>query len=185
MPLPEDYNSQDGEEEAEIVIRQAIADCFLVAGTPYGFTSSLVHARPRYPRNDTVWYTIGTIPDPDTVDAETPEGVQRLTRFFSVKFAGFKRTLTELILRYEIVISFGFKDEYSHPDLAGQNSHDQLAGCSIRFGRFLAENLNLGLDDRVTHTYLDIFGRDFIPLDEQGNAAEALAGRLEVVLEVC
>jgi len=185
MALPEDYNSQDGEEEAEFEIRQAIVECFVTSAAKFGFTSDLAHPRPRYPRTDETWFAIGTIEDPDTADAETAEGKARLTRYFSVKFRGFRRTLTELTLRYELIISFGFKDEYEHPDLAGQNSHDELAGCSMRFGRFLAENLNLGLDDRVSHTYLDMYGGDFIPLDDQGSSAETLLGRLEVQLLVC
>lgn len=183
--LPDDYNDQDGEEAAELIIREAIAACFLATSAKFGFTDDLVHARPRFPRTDAKWLEIGTIADPDTIAASTDEGKARLTRYFSVKFRGFRRALRQLTLRYDIVISFGFKDEYLAPALAGQNSHDQLAGCSVRFGRYLADNLNLGLDDRVTHTFLEIYNNDTLRLDKQGNAAEILYGRLDVTLEVC
>lgn len=185
MPLPGDYNSQVGEEEAERVIRQAIADSFLTAAGSFGFTSNQVHARPRYPRTQAQWTEIGTIADPDTEDAATDEGKKRVVRYFSVKFRGFRRTEKELTLRYDVTISFGFKDEYATTALIGKNSHDELTGCAIRYGRFLADNLNLGLDDRVTHRFLDIYDNQMIPVDLQGEAAEALFGRLEVVLDVC
>lgn len=184
MPLPSDYDTPAGEGDAEIAIRQALADCFLVVGASYGFTTDLIHTRPRYPETDALFEMICTISDPDTA-AAIAASKMRLVRYFSVKLTGFKRTLLQLTLRYQIIISFGFKDTYLAAPMAGQNSHDQQAACTVRYQKYLADNLNLGLDDRATHDYLEMLYVEFIPVDKQGGAANAMIGKINVFLNVC
>lgn len=185
MPLPSDYDSPAGEAVAEGIIRQALADCFLASGSvDYGFIAGLVHARPRYPRTNEAWLAIATIDDPDTT-VTTGSTKVRIVRYFSAKLKGFKRQLQKLTLRYEITISFGFKDEYTAPALAGKNSHDELAACAMRYQKYLADNLNLGLDERITHLYLEMDDNRFKVIDKQGNASENMTGRIDVVMNVC
>jgi len=180
VALPVDYDSPAGEEQAEFAIREALGACFLVVGAGFGFTSSLVHTRPRYPRTTSEWETVGTIEDPDTTGNDTQT---KLVRYCSFKFVGLRRLGQELTLRYQHVLSFGFKDTYaSNPSL---NSHDQMTGCAMQFSKYLSDNLNLGLDDRVTHRNLEYFDSDMIPADKQGEAAVVLYGRIDVVLNVC
>jgi hypothetical protein len=180
MPLPEDYDSPEGEDTAETEVRKALVACFLAVGTPFGFTSDLAHTRPRYPRTDDKWESIGTIEDPDTTGNTT---TTRLTRYASFKFLGFRRAGKELTIRYSFALGFGFKDEYGVD--SNRNSFDEAASCAKRLGKFLADNPNLGLDDRVTHKQLEIFDHEFIKVDKQGNAANVLFGRIDVVLNVC
>lgn len=180
MPLPVDYDTPEGEEQAEFAIREALGACFFTIGAAFGFTALLCHTRPRYPRTQPDWEAIGTIEDPDTTGNDTQT---RLVRYSAFKFIGFRSQGQELTLRYQFILSFGFKDEYaSNPTL---NSHDQMVGCAMRFRKYLADNLNLGLDDRVTHKNLEIYDNDFIPADKQGGAAMVLYGRIDVVLDVC
>jgi len=180
MPLPTDYDTPEGEDAAETEIRNALVACFLIVGGAFGFTTDLAHTRPRYPRTDDKWEQIGTIEDPDTTGNTA---TTRLTRYASFKFIGFRRVGTELTFRYSFALAFGFKDEYA--DDSTKNSFDEAASCAKRFGKYLADNPNLGLDDRVTHKQLEIFDNEFIGVDKQGNAANVLFGRIDVVLNVC
>lgn len=180
MALPDDYDSPEGEDIAETEVRKALVACFLLVAAPFGFTSSLAHTRPRYPRTDDKWEQIGTIEDPDTTGNTAPV---RLTRYASFKFVGFSRAGKELTFRYSFALGFGFKDEYGVDST--RNSFDEAASCAKRFSKFLADNPNLGLDDRVTHKQLEIYAHEFIGVDKQGNAANVLFGRINVVLNVC
>ena len=180
MALPVDYDSPEGEAEAEAEIRQALGACFLLIGADYGFTEELVHDRPRYPRTNEGWEAVGTIEDPDTTNGDTQS---RLTRYCSFKFSGFNRRGKELTLRYSVVISFGFKDEYSGDPT--KNTYGDAAACLVRFGKSLADNPNLGLDDRVTHRQLEIIADEWLPISKQGDADVIYYGRIEVVLNVC
>lgn len=180
MALPDDYDSPEGEDAAEKEIRSALVACFLAVGSAFGFTSDLAHTRPRYPRTDDKWEQIGTIEDPDTTGNTA---TARLTRYASFKFLGFRRVGKELTIRYSFALGFGFKDEYGADPT--KNSFDQATSCSMRFGKYLADNPNLGLDDRVTHKQLEIFDHEFIAVDKQGNSANVLFGRIDVVLNVC
>lgn len=185
MALPVDYESSlDGHQQAELAIRTAIVDCFLaVAATPqFGFDATLAHPRLRYPDSTKTWELISSIIDPDTANAN-PAEQKRLLRYFAVSFYGQSRKLRELTLRYAMRISFGFKDVYSIDP--SQNSTDQIVGCVMQFSKYLANNLNLGLDDRVEHQYLDTSALRFVLKDKQGNAVMIADNTLKVILEVC
>jgi len=180
VALPDDYDTPEGEALAEAEIRKALGACFLLIGVDYGFTADLVHDRPRYPRSDEAWKAIGTIEDPDTTNGDTQAS---LTRYCSFKFAGFRRAGKELTIRYSMVTSFGFKDEYDSDPT--KNTYGDAAACLVRFGKSLADNPNLGLDDRVTHRQLEIFADEWLPMSKQGDADVIYYGRIEVVLNVC
>lgn len=180
MALPEDYDSPEGEATAEFEIRQALGACFLAVGSTFGFAAELIHDRPRYPRTDDTWNAVGTIEDPDTTDGETQA---RLTRYCSFKFGGFRRGGKELVLRYSVVVSFGFKDQYDADPT--KNSYGEAASCLVRFGKFLADSPNLGLDDRVTHRQFEVYADEWLPFSKQGDANVIYYGRVEVVLNVC
>lgn len=184
MALPDDYDSPSGEEQAELVIRQAIVDCFLAVANNerFGFTSELAHSRLRYPDSTKTWELISSIVDPDTVNEDA--SVQtRLLRYFAVSFIGQSRKLRELTINYAIKISFGFKDVYSTN--VNRNSSDEVVGCVMQYGKYLANNLNLGLDDRVSHQYLQTSNFRFVIKDRQGNAVMVADNKLSVILEVC
>lgn len=180
MPLPDDYDSPDGEAEAELVIRQTLGERFLEMGSEFGFTEELVHDRPRYPRLDSVWESIGTIEDPETTGNDSQS---RLTRYCSFKFKGFREAgEQELLLFYEFNLSFGFKDEYATDPT--KNSTNDMVACAMKFRRHLKSNKNLGLDDRVTLRQFEVY--ESLPiLDKQGVTDTVLFGRLEVMLNVC
>lgn len=180
MALPVDYDSPEGEATAEAEIREALGACFLMVGAAFGFTAELIHDRPRFPRTDEAWNAAGTIEDPDTTNGDTQA---RLTRYCSFKFAGFRRSGKELTIRYSMVISFGFKDVYNADP--NKSSYGDAADCLMRFGKYLADNPNLGLDDRVTHRQLEVFADEFLPASKQGDADVIYYGRIEVVLNVC
>jgi len=180
VPLPEDYDSPAGEAEANKAIKEALGACFLTVGGSFGFTAELVHSRPRYPRTDALWEVVGTILDPDSADGEAPT---RLTRYCSFKFSGFRRAGKELTVRYQMVLSFGFKDEYVGDPT--KNTYDEMEDCLFQYGKFLADNPNLGLDDRVTHRQLEVIADDFLPASKQGDANVIYYSRIEVVLNVC
>src|SRR5215471_13411757 len=128
MPLPNDYDSPLGEEQAELAIREAIVDCFLVIGSDprFGFDASHSHDRLRYPDKNSTWEVIATIEDPDTANAQ-PEEQTRLVRYFAVSLVGFARSLRELTFRYAIKVSFGFKDVYATDST--RNSSNELNAC--------------------------------------------------------
>jgi hypothetical protein len=184
MPLPTDYDTPEGEELAEVAIRGAIKDCFLqvAENDRFGFTGTLAHTRLRYPDSNDVWDQIATIVDPDTKDAETEEQT-RLIRIFAVAFVGFSSKLTELTIRYAIKVSFGFKDVYKGD--ATKNSSDELTALLMQYRKYLQNNLSLGLDDRVTHLYLNCGNVRFVPKDLQGNALQVADCSLSVVLGIC
>lgn len=184
MALPNDYDTPLGEEQAELEIRKAIVECFLsVAGNArFGFDVTHAHERMRYPDKNDTWEFIATIIDPDTADADA-EKQTRLLRYFAVQHVGFSATLRELTLRYAIKLSFGFKDVYATD--ANRNSSDELSACLMQYQKFLRNNLNLGLDDRVSHQYLVCDNIFFIPKDVQGNSLQIANNRLNVILEVC
>jgi hypothetical protein len=184
MPLPSDYDTPEGEEQAELAIRKAIVDCFLAvaANTRFGFDPGLAHDRLRYPDSAKTWELIATIIDPDTA-SEPTEKQTRLLRYFAVSLVGFSGALRELTLRYAIKLSFGFKDVYASDDT--RNSSNELVACLIQFQKYLRNNLSLGLDDRVTHQYLNCGNIRFVLKDAQGNAVQVADNTLNVVLEVC
>lgn len=184
MPLPNDYDSPLGEEQAELEIRKAIVECFLVIGGDprFGFDADHAHERLRYPDSNTTWEFLATIVDPDTASAQ-PEEQTRLVRYFAVSLVGFARTLRELTFRYAIKVSFGFKDVYASDDT--RNSSNELTACLVQYQKFLANNLNLGLDDRVSHKYLVLDNVRFVLKDAQGSAVQVSDNRLDVILEVC
>jgi hypothetical protein len=184
MALPNDYDSPLGEEEAELEIRKAIVECFLsVAGNPrFGFDSDHAHTRLRYPDKNSTWEFVASIVDPDTASADPTEQT-RLVRYFAVALVGVARTLKELTLRYAIKISFGFKDVYASN--VNLNSSDELTACLMQYQKFLANNLNLGLDDRVSHQYLTTTNVRFVLKDAQGSAVQVSDNTLNVILEVC
>jgi hypothetical protein len=190
MPLPNDYDSVDGEAEAELIIRQAIADSFLIIGAAYGFTTDTTHTRARYPPvarptdtgRDTTWELISSIVDPDT-SAVAATLQTRLMRYFAVSFNSMRRTLRQMTLGYNVKIVFGFKDEYKTDPT--QNSFDQITAAAIKFGKYLADNQTLGLDDRVTHRYFEVRGCRFVPADKQGRSASVLDCSITIDLQVC
>lgn len=184
MALPEDYDTPEGEEQAELEIRKAIVDCFLAVAENerFGFTATLAHDRLRYPDRNNVWEEIATIVDPDTAD-EDAEKRTRLLRYFAVSLVGFSRTLRELSFRYAIKLSFGFKDVYKTDE--NRNSSDELTALLVQYQKYLANNLNLGLDDRVAHQYLNCGNVRFVLKDAQGNAVQVTDNTLTVILEVC
>lgn len=185
MPLPGDYESSlDGHQQAELAIRTAIVDCFLaVAATPqFGFDATLTHPRLRYPDSTKTWELISSIVDPDTASAD-PTVQKRLLRYFAVSFYGQSRVLRELTLNYAMRISFGFKDIYATD--SNRNSTNEIVGCIMQFEQYLGNNLSLGLDDRVTHQYLQTQSLRFVLKDKQGNAAMIADNTLKVILEVC
>jgi len=184
MPLPSDYDSPLGEEQAELAIREAIVDCFLaVAGNVrFGFSSALAHPRLRYPDSAKTWELISSIVDPDTANQSVEEQT-RLLRYFAVSWNGQARKLRELTINYAIKVSFGFKDVYQTD--ANRNSSDEIVACVMQYQKYLANNLNLGLDDRAFHTYLQTSGLRFVLKDKQGSAVLVADNRLSVILEVC
>lgn len=184
MPLPSDYDSPQGEADAERAVRDAVRDLFLSESSDYGFTSDLAHTVPRYPDTDEEWEAIATIVDPDTA-AGADEDKRRLIRYFTVVWAGMGRVLAELTIRYDVQISFGFKDEYAAAP-AGRRSYNELVELVSRFGKKLADNQELGLDDRVSHTFLQVPTRPrWQEADDQGNATVTIDATLAVVLQVC
>jgi hypothetical protein len=180
VPLPDDYDSPAGEAAASVAIKGALGACFLIIGGSFGFTTELVHDRPRYPRTDEQWEAVGTIVDPETENGDIPT---RLTRYCSFKFSGFRRAGKELTIRYQMVLSFGFKDEYASDPT--KNSYADIESCLFQYGKFLADNPNLGLDDRVTHRQLEVLADEFLPASKQGDANIIYYSRIEVVLNVC
>lgn len=184
MALPVDYDSPEGEEQAELEIRKALVGCFLaVAGNDrFGFDADHAHERLRYPDKNDTWEFIATIIDPDTEDADA-EKQTRLLRYFAVAHVGFSATLRELTLRYSIKVSFGFKDVYASDE--NRNSSNEISACLMQFQKYLRNNQNLGLDDRVSHQNLVGNSILFIPKDAQGNAIHIANTTLNVILEVC
>lgn len=184
MPLPADYDSPQGEADAEVAVREAIRDIFLGVAGAYGYTSAHCHTTPRYPDTIDEWNAIATIVDPDT-EPEATEGERRLTRYFSVVYAGMSRVLSELTLRYDVHVSMGFKDEYQRAP-AGRRSYDEIVALNMKFGKTLADNQELGLDDRCSHTFLQAPLRPrWTPEDDQGNPTVTIDNTLSVVLQVC
>lgn len=185
MPLPPvECDSLECAEQAEFAIRTAIVDCFLAVANNdrFGFSSDLVHPRLRYPDGTKSWEIISSIVDPDTVD-EAPEVQTRLLRYFAVSFIGMSGSLRELKIHYAIKVSFGFKDVYKTD--ANRNSSDELVGCLAQYESFLAKNLSLGLDDRVTHEYLKTTNLRFVLKDKQGSAVMVADNTLTVLLTRC
>jgi len=183
MPLPSDYDSPDGEAAAEVAIRTAIRDIFVGVGSAYLFDADHSHLCPRYPDTMDEWNRIGTVEDPDTV-AQPPENKRRLVRYFAVKYVGMRRTRVELTLAYDIEISMGFKDAYASD--TSLRSYNQLTELNMKFGKTLADNQELGLDERVSHNYLQMTSRpNWTPVDEQGESTVTIGDSLAVVLKVC
>jgi len=183
MPLPPDYDSPQGEADAEKAIRGALVDCFLAIADPtFGFDSSVAHDRMRYLTNADSWEFVSTIVDPDTA-AQPVDQQTKLTRYFALGLVGFQGSLRELKFRYALRTSFGFKDAYKTDST--RNSSDELYACMTQYQKFLRDNLNLGLDDRVSHEYLQLLGIRFVLKDKQGNAMQVADSTITVVLEVC
>lgn len=184
MPLPADYDDPQGEADAELVVREAIRDIFLGVATPYGYTSAHCHTVPRYPDTIAEWEAIATIVDPDT-EPEAAEGERRTTRYFAVVWAGMSRVLSELTIRYDVQVSYGFKDEYARAP-AGRRTYDELVALNMKFAKTLADNQELGLDDRVSHSFLQAPLRPrWTPEDDQGNPTVTIDNTLSVTLQVC
>lgn len=183
MPLPNDYDSIDGEAAAELVVREAIRDIFVGVATPYLFDNAHSHICPRYPETLDEWNTIGTVEDPDT--GNQPAGnKRRLVRYFAVKWVGQGRRLRELTLNYELEVSMGFKDAYASAPT--KRSYNELVELNMKLGKVLADNQELGLDDRVSHNFMQTpFKPSWTPIDEQGETTVTITNTLAVVLKVC
>lgn len=183
MALPADYDNPAGEALAEAEIRAAMKGLFLAVAAPYGYDDDHSHTEPRYPDTQEEFDEIYTIDDPDTADADD-DGKRRLTRYFVITWAGMSRVLSELTIRYDVQISMGFKDSYAFdPTL---RSYNQLVALVHEYGKHLADNQELGLDDRVSHTFLQAPLRPrWTGEDEQGNATVTVDCTLAVVLQVC
>lgn len=184
MALPTDYDDMDGMVLAELAIRTAIRDCFVNVSAPYLYDVNHSHIAPRFVDTDAEYSAIAEVDDPDTA-AQAPADRRKLVRYFQVIYAGHKWTARELTLHYEVSISMGFKDEYATAP-AGRRSYDELTALNMRFGKYLADNQNLGLDDRVSHLFLQTPQRPtWTPEDPQGAATVTMNNTLAVVLQVC
>jgi hypothetical protein len=193
MAWPAQFESPDDLEQAELEIRAAVLDCFLsqASDARFGFTEDVAHIRKRYPDKATKWLTFSTIIDPDVADpvaeAEKPlDQQQRLNRYFAIELNAFNRNraqVNELWMTYNMIISFGVKDEYKSDP--ARNSSDELTALNLRFYAFLANNPDLGLGKGISHQHLRQQSRRFSLADAQGRAANIIDDSLTVILEVC
>jgi hypothetical protein len=186
MPLPTEYETPEGQELAELAIRQAIADIFLGIAEPYLFSANVIHLEPRYVEEEADYKDVFTVLDPDVVpQPQTPKDEYRIHRYFAVEYAGHVRTAKLLSLRYLTVISMGFRDRYQARPLVG--TYKEIVALNMRFERILADNQGLGLDDDlVSHRFYQSPSRPrFAPADDQGGTAVVLDGTLTVDLRVC
>lgn len=184
MPLPQDYDSPAAQATAELVIRESIRDLFLSVSVPYGFAPELVHVCPRYTETDSEWDAIATIEDPDTADVGD-DAKRRLLRYFAIAWAGQGRVLAELTFRYDLQITMGFKDEYA-TGASGRRSWNELVALVQEFDKQLADNQELGLDDRVSHMFLQCPLRPIWDGDDpQSSSSVTVNATLAVVLQVC
>lgn len=184
MPLPDDYDNPGGQAEAEATIRESIKGIFLSVAGPYGFNTSLAHVCPRYTETDEEWEAVATIEDPDTMDAGD-DAKRRLLRYFAIAWAGQNRVLAELTFRYDLQITLGFKDEYA-TGTPGRRSWNELVALVQQFDKRLADNQELGLDDRVSHTFLQCPLRPIWDADDpQSVSAVTVNATLAVILKAC
>jgi hypothetical protein len=185
MPLASDYfETPDKMAAAELVIRGAIRDSFLVVATAYLFDSNHAHLSPRFVETDADFESIAMVEDPDTA-ANGPSGEHRkIVRYCHVLYAGHRAGLYELTINYEIDVSLGFKDEYA--STPGLRSYDELTALNFKFEKYLRDNQNLGLDDRVSHGFLQTPAKPvWTPVDNQGSTTVTLTHSLAVTLKVC
>jgi hypothetical protein len=185
MPLANDYfETPDKMAEAELVVRGAIRDSFLAVAGSYLFDSSHAHLSPRFVETDEEWDDIGTVEDPDTASNGPTEEHRRVVRYCHVLFAGHRAGLRELTINYEIDVSMGFKDEYA--STPGLRSYDELTALNFKFEKYLRDNQELGLDDRVSHGLLQTPAKPtWTPVDNQGSTTVTLTHTLAVTLKVC
>lgn len=185
MPLASDYfDSPDGMAAAELVVRQAIRDCFLAVAGTYGYDANHVHVSPRFPDTDDEWNQIATIEDPDTAANGPTAEHRRLVRYCHVIYSGHKAGQAEMTINYEIDVSMGFKDGYaSDPN---RRSYDELTALNVKFEKFLRDNQELGLDERVSHGLLQCPSKPrWTPIDDQGDTTVTVTDTLAVTLKVC
>lgn len=179
MPLPDDYDSQDGEVQAEMTIRTAIRDMMLTVAAPYGFEAEKSHTRPRYPDTPEQWNAVAMIEDPRN-DKNT------LLRYIDVRLRSFKSENRQLTISYAMAVAVAFEDERRDTDgeVTG-NSTDDLIAVVFKIRKFFQDNQNLGLGDAVMHKLVQLVDMPFTAADAQGRPAQKAALTLDVVMNIC
>lgn len=184
FPNDTDYDTPQGMADAEEAIRQAIADLFLAVAADYGFTNNHVQIVFRAVTTPEEFDIISMIDDPDTADEDAADR-RKLERHFYIDQRSFKRTPTELTYTYGLHIFYGFKDEYAKIP-AGRRSLGELYALNTKFEKMLADNQTLGLDERISHSFLQMPSKPrWLPQDSQGNSTTVIDDTLAVVLRVC
>jgi hypothetical protein len=169
MPLPSNYDDPAGMAAAELAIRTAIRDIFAGTALAYGFPDDHCHECPRFP---------------DTQAAQAA-GKKRIMRYMDVYYQGHRRaSKQDMTLRYIVSITMTLKDSYaSDPNKRALN---EIVELDFKFGKTIDDNQELGLDDRVSHNYLQTPTRPLMtPVDDQGRTIVTLFNTLEVNLKVC
>lgn len=179
MPLPNDYDDPDGMAAAELAVRTAIRDIFAGVALAYGFPNDHCHICPRDPDTEAEWNAIAMIDDPD---AAAPK--PKVMRYMDIFYGGRRRvSKQDMLLRYVISYSMTLKDSATDPSLRALN---QLVSLEFKFGKTIDDNQELGLDERVSHNYLQTPTRPLItPVDDQGGSVITNFNTIEVNLKVC
>jgi hypothetical protein len=184
MPLPSNYDDPAGMAAAELAIRTAIRDIFAGTALAYGFPDDHCHECPRFPDTDAEWDAVAMVDDPDTQAAQAA-GKKRIMRYMDVYYQGHRRaSKQDMTLRYIVSITMTLKDSYaSDPNKRALN---EIVELDFKFGKTIDDNQELGLDDRVSHNYLQTPTRPLMtPVDDQGRTIVTLFNTLEVNLKVC